>query len=585
MPTIRSRFFMRLALASSIAMLAACGGDDSSGSAAPGAPPTGSATGTLTDSAIAGVQYSTSSGVSGVTDSEGHFDYNPGDTVTFRIGSLTLGTVTATGSTATITPLQIAQATPGLSEAEIQNKVTNLLVLLQSLDSDGDASNGITIPVAVGTALNSTVAAGIDLLADSTTFAGSATLDSLADTAGGTVVDPEAALAHFRTQFLQDAAGVYLLDAGEEGVIAFRFGTDGSYLMAEVGAEDLTGQSGIERGKIDWNPQTGEITASGIDLDTNGQWGLSHFLEERLYLSRDGDDLVVLTDYTDPEIPDESITLSRLENGSGIVGPWALNREGVPAASLNAQQFLFLANGKYLMIDPIGDDEYAEPEDPKCGDAGLEYGAYTLAGGVLTISGIITDTNDCAGLYDNIADIYTEIESVEITNGVLSGTIDGENQALLLRPDFAARFHSGEAEVIATTTGTPISQEGGAYEIFCTPDEVGEIWPLEMTFAFNAEAGTFTVAQVSDGGLVESSGTYDVATGALFWEEVVAPHVVLVTVDTTYYSDSTTEYTAIYDATTGSISGSWTDTVATTWDRDASRVSCTTDAEFSLTAH
>ena len=61
--------------------------------------------GALSDSAIAGVAYSTSSGVTGVTDASGKYKYNVGDTVTFTLGTLTLGTVTATGI---ISPVQLA---------------------------------------------------------------------------------------------------------------------------------------------------------------------------------------------------------------------------------------------------------------------------------------------------------------------------------------------------------------------------------------------------------------------------------------------------------------------------------------------
>ena len=85
--------------------LAACGG----GGGGSGSAPTGSSTGVLTDGPVGGVQYSTSSGVTGTTDAQGRFDYNPGDVVTFRIGQLTLGSLTANGSSTTITPIQIAE--------------------------------------------------------------------------------------------------------------------------------------------------------------------------------------------------------------------------------------------------------------------------------------------------------------------------------------------------------------------------------------------------------------------------------------------------------------------------------------------
>lgn len=250
--------------------LAACGGGGGGG----GGTPTGSSTGVLTDGPVGGVQYSTSSGVTGTTDAQGQFDYNPGDTVTFRVGQLTLGSLVANGSSTTITPIQIAEAASALSADQRQTLVTNLLVLLQSLDSDGNADNGITIPAAAGTAPNTATAAQINLTADPAAFASNPALATASNAAGGEVVDPEDALAHFEEQFYKDAAGFHLLQINANELITIRLDDAGNYLMGEIGEADDSGQSGIERGRIEWNPQTGEISAPDIDLDTNGEWGL-----------------------------------------------------------------------------------------------------------------------------------------------------------------------------------------------------------------------------------------------------------------------------------------------------------------------
>jgi hypothetical protein len=576
MATLTSRF-LRLALAGAIAALAACG-DDSSPAAA-----IGSATGTLSDSPVAGVAYTTSSGVTGITDGQGRFRYNPGDTVTFRIGSLTLGAVTATGTDATITPLQIAKSTPGLTETQQQNLVTNLLVLLQSLDSDGNAENGISIPAAVGAALNATVAGTIELDVAPATFAGSSAVISLASTAGGSVVDPEEALAHFRTQFFKDIAGVYTANLGNDEIIAFRFNADGSYLMAEVAAEDAAGLPGIERGKLDWNAQTGAVAGTNITLDTNGEWGLSDpRVDETVYLSVESGKVVFKTDYDDPAETDETLELTRLENGSGLAGAWALNRGNVPASSLDVQQFLFLADGRYLMIDTVGDDEYNDTDDPKCGDPGLEFGHYSLAGGVLSTSEVILETNDCAGLHDNdIAGAagYSQFTEVSIGNGAV---MVGE-EVLLVVPETAGGIYTGESEVTATTTGTPVVQESGAYTLFCSPpDELHAISSFAASIHLDAEAGSFTMKYADEGEPVSVTGSYNAATGAMAWQETEAPHIVLQSGGTTYYSEGSLVYTATYNAESDSLSGSVTDTVSTSWSRDSSKVTCTATSMFSL---
>ncbi|MBU0622752.1 MAG: DUF839 domain-containing protein [Gammaproteobacteria bacterium] len=78
-----------LAVASALA-LAGCGGSSNTASS--------SLTGILSDSYVEGVSYATSSGKSGATDADGKFTYTAGDTVTFKIGEVTLGTVDMDGS-------------------------------------------------------------------------------------------------------------------------------------------------------------------------------------------------------------------------------------------------------------------------------------------------------------------------------------------------------------------------------------------------------------------------------------------------------------------------------------------------------
>jgi len=96
----------------------------------------GISTGYFIDAAVSGVSYSTTSGESGVTDQSGRFKYKNGDTVTFKIGNLILGD--ATPKDGLITPTLLANG---------DQQVTSLLLrTLQSLDSDRNASNGITIP-------------------------------------------------------------------------------------------------------------------------------------------------------------------------------------------------------------------------------------------------------------------------------------------------------------------------------------------------------------------------------------------------------------------------------------------------------
>ncbi len=118
--------------------------------------------GSLLDSAVEGVAYSTSSsGGLGTTDSNGIFECRSDDLVTFTLGATQLGKAACQS---TITPLDLAVAG---SWTGSDNKVNNILLLLQSLDEDDEPGNGIRIPGAVRTALANTA---LDVGATATAF-------------------------------------------------------------------------------------------------------------------------------------------------------------------------------------------------------------------------------------------------------------------------------------------------------------------------------------------------------------------------------------------------------------------------------
>ncbi|PAU89409.1 hypothetical protein CK507_00565 [Pseudomonas sp. WN033] len=99
-------------------------------------------TGTFVDSPVAGLDYQGSETDAGQTDAQGQFSYREGETITFAIGDLELGS--AVGANI-LTPLSI---TPEADSADDQ-RVVNMLILLQSLDADGDLNNGIQISEAI----------------------------------------------------------------------------------------------------------------------------------------------------------------------------------------------------------------------------------------------------------------------------------------------------------------------------------------------------------------------------------------------------------------------------------------------------
>ncbi|MDB4937356.1 MAG: Flagellar hook-length control protein FliK [Labilithrix sp.] len=107
------------------------------------APPVGTTTKTgvllfATAAPIAGVAFE-SGAQKGTTDAKGTFTYDDGKPVRFSIGSVLLGT--APGA-AIISPYQVA----GAATCEDTAALTTLVGLLESLDADANASNGITVP-------------------------------------------------------------------------------------------------------------------------------------------------------------------------------------------------------------------------------------------------------------------------------------------------------------------------------------------------------------------------------------------------------------------------------------------------------
>jgi hypothetical protein len=91
--------------------------------------------------------YETSSGLSGYTEEDGSFDYNDGDVVVFKIGEVEIGQI---DTTQIVDGQVFLQDIAGTERTDMSEEyVENMAVLLQSLDADGDAYNGIVITEAM----------------------------------------------------------------------------------------------------------------------------------------------------------------------------------------------------------------------------------------------------------------------------------------------------------------------------------------------------------------------------------------------------------------------------------------------------
>lgn len=417
--------------------LSACGDNGGSAPAAgggksgasSGSAQTGAGAGRLLDGAVEGVAY-VAPGGSGTTDGNGAFNFNYGDTVEFKLGGLSLGK--AKGA-AIVTPIELA----GGSE----KRLPNLLVLLQSLDADGDPGNGISIPAAAASALD----AALDLEGDPSALAASPALQKARDAAGiaGPARTPEEASAHFLAQAVGWFGTHIWIRQDDTATSVIRFSRDGTgeYLAGDATPDDscdtnrvcggsLVSTAGVEYGTLKFTEADtrGFKVAAQLAIDTNRHAGLSH-PRPNWRIRSDGEDLIASDIFTVQrereqkslfgelfhiagtlEISSEHEEIktevkenryARLENDpKGIVGAWASD----PAA-IKTPLYVFLPSGKYMLIDPVGDVAAAGRES--CGGPGVEFASYTHdAGGALTIRSFTYDTNGCAGFSGKEADAF-----------------------------------------------------------------------------------------------------------------------------------------------------------------------------------
>lgn len=122
---------MALSAVASLMLIGCGGGSDST-------PVDTTQTGTFVDAPVKGLRYITAT-QNGYTNDSGEFSYKSGETVEFRLGNLSLGTVTA-GEL--ITPYTIAGDT---NISDPSDKATNIAMLLQSFD--GNRSNTAMLDV------------------------------------------------------------------------------------------------------------------------------------------------------------------------------------------------------------------------------------------------------------------------------------------------------------------------------------------------------------------------------------------------------------------------------------------------------
>ncbi len=120
----------------SLCLLIGCGGSGSgSNNTNPGPQSPQTASGRFVDTHVEGLSY-ISGDQTGVTDRDGLFIYEVGQTVTFSVGTVEIGEVEGG---AILTPVDLTGSNSSMPDTQ------NIVRFLLMLDSDSDSTNGITI--------------------------------------------------------------------------------------------------------------------------------------------------------------------------------------------------------------------------------------------------------------------------------------------------------------------------------------------------------------------------------------------------------------------------------------------------------
>lgn len=236
-----------IALAAAVALtLSGCGGGDST--AAAGA---GTVTGKFVDAPVDGLGYKcgTSTALSGTTGDKGvvaEFTCKTGETVTFFVGGIKLGSVAA--AQAVVTPLDLVSATATPSDP----KVTNIVRFLMSISSTDPTVPGgkITIdPKVVTDATN----LAIDFTQTAPTNLDSVIATIKPPTAAVTAFTGSQATAHMEKSYFGLFAGDY------SGTFSGTYGGTWKITIASTGVVTGTATDG-----------TTPVTVSGSMLTTMG---------------------------------------------------------------------------------------------------------------------------------------------------------------------------------------------------------------------------------------------------------------------------------------------------------------------------
>src|SRR5690606_1605875 len=240
----------------------------------------------------------------------GEYNYLPGEEVTFFIGDLKFPPVTASGI---VTPADIAEDNETLQ--------TNILQILQTLDADGDPSNGITIRE---DAAEHFIGAELKLEDESFDNEVGVFLQRIDENLD--LVDEGKANEHFGQTLRSMLLGswVYSEGAGKRNVLTF-MDDDDYIIIHEHGDESADNDSqkagSVEFGSYNWNTETIECNVSEV-FESDGSCGLWHDRSTVTAAKLAGNTLTLTIVDSDGEY---EVSFTRVTNESNpLIGGWYL---------------------------------------------------------------------------------------------------------------------------------------------------------------------------------------------------------------------------------------------------------------------
>jgi hypothetical protein len=232
------------------------------------------------DATVHGLEF-VSGDRSGITDENGVFSFQSGENIEFRVGGIVLGSATPARK---MNPMHLAETTDAADPV-----VTNIARFLQTIDNDGNPSNGIRITKAVRAA-----AAGktLNFVQEIDAFENDANVQSViaeltAQTNKGTrsLVDASAAqsalMSGIRNGFMGEYSGGYCEDlpgGGQTkgGQWAMRVARDGSLKIQFVGNVSfiVECQMALDGTILARDPQDDVRVCGLFSPEFNGHWSI-----------------------------------------------------------------------------------------------------------------------------------------------------------------------------------------------------------------------------------------------------------------------------------------------------------------------